>query len=69
MVRGSLDAASYAYAARMALRAVATLQTGMKKILLLLMGSEAKDVSRRRRCRRGYGRVGRMYVMEVGSRV
>ncbi len=44
MVRGALDAASYAYAARAALKAVDRLQTGQKKVLLLLMGSEAKDV-------------------------
>lgn len=67
-MRGSLDPASYAYAARMALRAVSTLQTGMKKILLLLMGSEGKDVScRRRRCLR-VGDWGRVYIMEVGIR-
>jgi hypothetical protein len=44
VVRGSLDPTSYAYAARMALKAVDRLGTGMKKVMLLLMGSEAKDV-------------------------
>lgn len=44
MVRGSLDSACYAYAARATLSAVQLLGSGMRKTLLLLMGSEAKEV-------------------------